>query len=39
MQTEVNHPKGSTIFIEVELNVEELEAVIAPAGTIPPSRP
>ena len=30
MQTEVKDSKGSTIFIEVELSVEELEEVIAP---------
>ena len=39
MQTEVKDSRESTVAIVVELNVEELEEVIAPQGTYPPSRP
>ena len=37
MQTEVKDSRESTVAIVVELNVEELEEVIAPVGTIPPT--
>jgi hypothetical protein len=30
MQTEVKDPKESAVFVVVELNVEEMEEVIAP---------
>jgi len=39
MQTEVKDSRESTVAIVVELNVEELEEVIAPQGIIPPSSP
>ena len=39
MQTEVKDSRESTVTIVVELNVEELEEVIAPQGQVPPARP
>jgi hypothetical protein len=39
MQTEVKDSRESTVAIVVELNVEELEEVIAPQGVIPPNAP
>jgi hypothetical protein len=39
MQTEVKDSRESTVAIVVELNVEELEEVIAPQGIIVPTAP
>ena len=38
MQTEVKDSRESAVVIVVELNVEELEEVIAPVPIIPPNR-
>ena len=34
MQTRVKDPKESTVSIVIDLNVEELEEVIAPQGIV-----
>ena len=36
MQTRVKDPKESTVSIVIDLNVEELEEVIAPQGVVIP---